>query len=232
MENKISIIIPVYNEAEILEESLHQIRSKISAENDVGEILLIDGGSTDNSIKIAQEIDGIQLIHSPKGRPIQMNIGAQKANFDILYFLHIDSYPPKNFDQYIIQEIQKGNLAGCFRMKFRSQHPWMKLIGWLTRFSFRSCRGGDQSQFITKDLFNVIGGYNEDFLIYEDQLLISQLYQRNQFVVIPKWLSTSARRFEEVGILKLQLIFWKIYFMKWLGKSSEAIIAYYNSKAN
>ncbi len=195
----------------------------------MGEILLIDGGSTDKSLEIAKSISGITVLSSPKGRPIQMNFGAKSANFEVLYFLHIDSHPPKNFDALIIQEVKRGNLAGCFRMKFRSQHPWLKFIGWLTRFKLRACRGGDQSQFITKDLFYAIGGYNEEFLIYEDQLLISELYTRKEFVVIPKWLTTSARRFEEVGVFNLQLIFWKVYYMRLKGRSAGEIYKYYQS---
>lgn len=228
--DKISIIIPVYNEAEILSESLQKIRNQISKTNHVGEILLVDGGSTDQTVDVAKKMKGIQLIHSKKGRPIQMNFGAKHAQFEVLYFLHIDSYPPKNFDQLIINEISKGHLAGCFRMKFRSHHPWLILISWLTIFNSQACRGGDQSQFITQELFFEIGGYPEDYLIYEDQILINQLYQRQQFKVIPHWLTTSARRFEEVGVWRLQLIFWKIYWLKWSGKSPNEIYQYYQSK--
>jgi len=67
-------------------------------------------------------------------------------------------------------------------MKFKSTHWWLRLAGWFTKFNWRACRGGDQSQFIIKDLFNEIGGYDETYTIYEDNILISELYERKQFV--------------------------------------------------
>ena len=81
-----------------------------------------------------------------------MNAGAKAATGSILYFLHADSFPPKNFDQHIINEVEKGNSAGCFRLKFDSNHWWLRLASWLTQFRWRACRGGDQSQFITKKI--------------------------------------------------------------------------------
>ena len=108
------------------------------------------------------------------------------ANGEIFYFLHADSFPPKNFDQLIINEVKKGNKAGCFRMQFDSNHWWLRLASWLTQFHWRACRGGDQSQFITRELFDEIGGYDENYIIYEDNILINELYTRNEFVVINK----------------------------------------------
>ena len=86
-----------------------------------------------------------------------MNAGASVAKGEILYFLHADSFPPEGYDQYIIDEVAKGNDAGCFRMRFDSNHWWLRLASWLTQFSWRACRGGDQSQFITKKLFEELG---------------------------------------------------------------------------
>jgi hypothetical protein len=157
-----------------------------------------------------------------------MNLGAKSSTGNMLYFLHADSFPPKNFDQLIINEVQKGHIAGCFKMKFDSNHWWLKLASWLTQFSWRACRGGDQSQFITKDLFNKIGGFDERFTVYEDNDLINKLYEMNQFVVIQEWITTSARRYNTNGILKLQYHFWMIYIKKWFGASSDELLNYYN----
>ena len=81
----------------------------------------------------------------------------------MLYFLHADSVPPKNFDQYILDAIHKGSKAGCFKMKFDSSHWWLKLAGWFTQFNWKSCRGGDQSLFVDKKAFENLGGFNEGF---------------------------------------------------------------------
>lgn len=219
----LSIIIPVLNEEENLKVLLPYLKNNSF---DINEIIVVDGGSIDASVKVAENESAI-LIRSEKGRAKQMNAGAEIATSKILYFLHADSFPPKGFDQYIIDEVKKGNKAGCFQMRFDHKHWWLRLASWLTKFSWRVCRGGDQSQFITRSLFDEIGGYDESYIIYEDNILINELYKRKLFVVIPHWLTTSARRYEEAGIWKLQYHFWAIYVKKWFGASAEDIHRYY-----
>jgi rSAM/selenodomain-associated transferase 2 len=226
----LSIIIPVYNEAEVIEANLKQIQSRISKAKLVSEIIVIDGGSIDDTFEKAKSVEGIQVYKSQKGRPRQMNFGADKAIGKVLYFLHIDSIPPQNFDKFIMSSIKNGHEAGCFKMKFRSNHPWLKFVGWLTKFKARSCRGGDQSLFISASLFEKVGGYDENFLIYEDHEILKPIYEQTNFEVIQQWISTSARRFEEKGILRLQLLFWVIYFKKWLGANADELYRYYETK--
>jgi hypothetical protein len=88
-------------------------------------------------------MSNVALIQSEKGRAIQMNVGAKAATGNILYFLHCDSLP-RHFDR-IIDTVQNGNQAGCFRMKFDYRHPVLMISQWFTRFNHISCRGGDQS---------------------------------------------------------------------------------------
>ncbi|MDO6760925.1 TIGR04283 family arsenosugar biosynthesis glycosyltransferase [Tamlana sp. 2_MG-2023] len=231
MSSQISIIIPVLNEAPFIRKLLEHLLDNASAEN-ITEILVVDGGSTDETPQIVQAFSEgpITYLHSEKGRAKQMNFGAKQANGDILYFLHADSFPPKYFDTFILAEVQKGHEAGCFRMQFDSQHWWLKLASWLTQFSWRACRGGDQSQFITKSLFRDIGGFDERYIIYEDNMLINALYARKQFVVINKKLQTSARCYEEHGVWKIQYIYWSVYVKKWFGASAEELHQFYLSR--
>ena len=112
-------------------------------------------------------------------------------------------------------------------MKFDCNHWWLQLAGWLTQFKWRACRGGDQSQFITKELFQELGCFNEQFTVYEDNDLINKLYLQKEFVVIQKWITTSARRYETNGVWKLQYHFWTIYVKKWFGASADDLYAYY-----
>jgi len=223
---KISIIIPILNEAETISALIEHLIQNSSREN-ISEIIIVDGGSTDDSMKLVSELSEVTLLSSEKGRAKQMNTGAKAAEGDILYFLHADSFPPKNFDQLIINEFKKGNQAGCFRMKFNSDHWWLKLAGWLTKFNWRACRGGDQSQFITKDLFRELKGFDERYIIYEDNDLINKLYAKKQFVVIQEWLTTSSRKYEKYGIWKLQYHFWVIYIKKWFGAAPSELFQYY-----
>lgn len=222
----LSIIIPILNEEATIGKLLVHLKKNSSKEN-ISEIIVVDGGSRDNSESIVKPFDDVTFIISEKGRAKQMNVGAKNAKGNILYFLHADSFPPKHFDQFIFDEVKNGNLAGCFKMKFDSTHWWLKLAGWLTQFRWRACRGGDQSQFITKELFNQIGGFDERFMVYEDNDFINKLYERKQFVVIQHWLTTSARRYEANGVWTLQYYFWMIYIKKWFGASAENLQSYY-----
>ncbi|WP_347924155.1 glycosyltransferase family 2 protein [Pontimicrobium sp. SW4] len=257
---KISIIIPILNEAETIEKLLNHLIKNSSKQN-IAEIIVVDGGSTDGSQNIVlpfitssnserseefyREVNqkgldtfpqsentrpNIILLNSQKGRAKQMNTGSKITTGNILYFLHADSFPPKDFDQHIINEVVKGNRSGCFRLQFDHNHWWLRLASWLTQFRWRACRGGDQSQFITKTLFDEIGGFDENYIIYEDNILINELYKRKQFTVINKKLITSARRYEKYGIWKIQYHFWMIYIKKWFGASAEELHIYYSKK--
>lgn len=228
----ISTIIPVLNEASGIERLLAHLLKNVSNKFD-NEIVIVDGGSSDETCEIVKRFchknssAHIKLIHSLKGRAKQMNAGAQHATSDILYFLHADSFPPKNFDLLIEREVKKDNSAGCFKMKFDNNHWWLQLAGWLTRFNWRACRGGDQSQFITRTLFDEIGGYDESYIIYEDNILLNELYARNKFVVIPHEIISSARLYETRGVWYVQYHFWSIYVKKWLGADADELFDYY-----
>jgi len=260
MNHQISIIIPVLNEETCIGKLLEHLLVNSSAKN-ISEIIVVDGGSSDNTINIVKafsnftRIDNkevfsyidnknlgnksistevsktpINILDSEKGRAKQMNLGVKSATGDILYFLHADSLPPKCFDTLIIKEVEKGNQAGCFRMQFESKHWWLRLASWLTKFRWRACRGGDQSQFITRMLFKDIDGFDENYIIYEDNILINELYARKQFVVINKKLKSSARMYRKHGVWKLQYFYWSIYVKKWFGADSDALYDYYKKK--
>jgi len=224
---KIAIIIPVLNESDTIGSLITHLINNASPSN-ISDIIIVDGGSTDGSQDIIASFKNVRLINSDKGRAKQMNLGTKQAKGDILYFLHADSFPPKDYDKFILKEFNNGNKAGCFRMQFDSNHWWLRLASWLTQFSWRACRGGDQSQFISRKLFDAIGGYDENYIIYEDNILINELYKRHEFVVINNKIRTSARLYKKIGVWKVQYHFWTIYVKKWFGASADDMLAYYN----
>jgi len=233
---KISIIIPILNEAATIRKLLCHLINTVHSKENIQEIIVVDGGSSDdsrekvNSFATHETEVLVTLINSKKGRAVQLNTGAKNATGDILYFLHADSYPPKHFDQNIIEEVIKGNKAGCFRMKFDYNHWWLRFLSWLTQFQSKRCRGGDQSQFITRQLFDHIDGYDESYIVYEDNELVDRLFAINEFVIIPDYVITSARRYREIGVWTLQYHFFNIHMRRWLGASSEDLYHYYKKR--
>lgn len=226
--SKISVIIPIYNEAKTIAKLIHYLYKSSSKEN-IDEIIVVDGGSTDSSVEIVSKFKNILLLHSEKGRAKQMNLAANTATGSILYFLHADCFPPIDFDKLIINELENGNFTGCFYMKFDSSHWWLKIASWFTKFSWPICRGGDQSLFIKKSLFHELGGYDVNYIIYEDNVLINKLYQKGKFKIIQKPLLTSARLYEKHGVFKLQYHFFVIHLKYWFGASAKSLHHYYSN---
>jgi rSAM/selenodomain-associated transferase 2 len=224
--NKVSIVIPVFNEVSSISKLVSYLESNVFRKEAI-EIIAVDGGSTDGSQDEIRTNSNVKLIQAEKGRAIQMNVGAKVASGNILYFLHCDSFPPQHFDRIINETVKKGSQAGCFRMKFDYGHPVLMISQWFTRFNHISCRGGDQSLFITKELFEEIKGFDEKFIIYEDNEIVSRLYAKKQFIVIPDYIVTSARRYQQNGVWRLQYHFSIIHLKRRLGHSTESMLQYY-----
>ncbi|MDF4220692.1 TIGR04283 family arsenosugar biosynthesis glycosyltransferase [Maribacter huludaoensis] len=221
----ISIIIPVLNEEKYIKDVLFAI-SNNAVSNRIKEILVVDGGSTDRTVANAQK-HGAMVINSNRGRAKQMNLGATKATGDVLYFLHVDSLPPKGFDRAILNEINQGFEVGCFQMRFNSNSPFLKFFSWCTRINHQICRGGDQSLFITRELFNQLDGFNESYIVYEDNEFIQRVYKLKPFKVISSSVTTSARRYEERGMIRLQYHFGMIHLKHRLGANPKDLYQYY-----
>lgn len=221
----ISIIIPVLNEAAYIKAVLVAI-SENSGSDRISEVLVVDGGSVDNTPAIALQF-GATVISSEKGRAIQMNLGAKRASGELLYFLHVDSLPPKNFDLAILKAFETGHEVGCFEMRFNSNSRFLKFFGWCTKINHELCRGGDQSLFISKKLFKEAKGFNENYIIYEDNEFIQRIYKLKPFTIIPAKVTTSARRYEEHGKLKLQWHFAMIHARHYLGAKPGTLYRYY-----
>lgn len=225
---QISIIIPALNEEVSIGRIIAYLKAKSSKKN-IKEIIIVDGGSTDKTVAIASEHQ-VKIVRSPKGRAKQMNLGAQHASGAILYFLHVDTLPPPHFDSNIIEAYKAGDQAGCFQMKFDSQSPFLNFFAWFTRFNYKLCRGGDQSLFISKILFEKSGGFNEAYIIYEDNEFIGRIYELTSFKVISRPVKTSARRYEEHNKIRLQYHFGMIHLKNYLGAGPEQLYDYYKRK--
>ena len=217
-----SIIIPTYNEADQIAQTI----SKINAATCLHEIeiIVVDGNSTDNSINIARQCGATVIESDCKGRGAQMNKGASVARYEILYFLHADSIPPNNFTAQILKACDSGMNSGCFRLQFDHKHWFLQANAWFTRFDVNAIRFGDQSLFVTKNVFKKAGGFREDLLMMEDQEIIHRLKQHGQFKVMNDFVITSARKYLDNGVYRMQGIFFRLWMMYYLGYSQEKML--------
>lgn len=219
---RVSVIIPTYNEEENIATTIKTIRNH--GENQIHEIIVADGCSQDKTVERAKS-GGIQVLKSPqKGRAIQMNYGAEYAEGEILYFLHADSLPPEGFTSQIKNAIQNGHNAGCFQLAFDRDHVLLNFYAWCTRFDIDAFRFGDQSLFITRAAFQKIGGFREDHIVMEDNEIISRIKQQFSFKILDGRVITSARKYEQVGIVKLQLLFALIFILYYLGVEQAKLV--------
>lgn len=222
----ISVIIPTFNEAAQIEATIIKLRQH-DEDNFIVEIIIADGGSTDNTILLAEQM-GARIAKAPnKGRAAQMNFGAGMATGSILYFLHADTIPPPKFSTDIMSCMQNNFGAGCFRLAFDKDHWFLKANCWFTRFDINAFRFGDQSLFADIEIFKKSGGFSEKMLVLEDQEFINRIRKITRFTIIKKPVITSARKYIENGIYKTQVIFFIIYSMYRLGYSQQKLISTY-----
>lgn len=221
---KISIIVPTYNESAVIVELLNYLSDH--AEDSVGEIFVVDGNSSDDTVQKVRDAGYQCLISAEKGRAAQMNLGAKLTSCDILYFVHADSLPPKTYVSDILKEIKKGAESGCYRFKFNTNHPLLKINGWFTRFDSLMCRGGDQTLFIKRGVFEELNGF-KNYAIMEDFDMIQRLRERNTFQIIPKDVVVSARKYDKNNYLKVNFINLVIFTMYYLGTSQNTMVHVY-----
>jgi len=225
---KISIIIPALNEEDQIGELITYLYNNSTSKH-IAEILVVDGGSNDNTVSLAKKT-GATVYKSEMGRAKQMNYGVKMAKGEILYFLHADTFPSKNFDQHIVNAISHNQEAGCFQMKFDSDNWALHFFAWFTRYNHMICRGGDQSLFISKELFKKTKGFNEDYIVFEDNEFIGRIYQKTNFKILPYHVRTSARKYRKLGVFKLQYHFGVIHLKNYLGAGPDKLYDYYKRK--
>jgi rSAM/selenodomain-associated transferase 2 len=217
-----SIIIPTYNEADSIAGTIAAVHAANGRHP--AEIIVADGGSTDDTLAIAHAGGATTLACRRKGRAAQMNEGAAAARGDTLYFLHADSVPPQGFTDHIGEACRRGVVSGCFRLAFDWDHWFLRANAWFTRFNVNAVRFGDQSLFVRREVFHKAGGFREDLLMMEDQEIIHRLRRHGRFAVLPAKVVTSARKYRDNGVYRMQGIFYRIWALYYLGWSQEQLL--------
>lgn len=201
---KISVIVPIYNEEKTIEALLGQLRPLRRS----CEILLVDGGSTDRTLQLITP--EFRVIHSPKGRANQMNLGAKKSQGDVLFFLHCDSELPKR-PLAEIRLVMKDYRAGCFGIAFHSRHFFMWTCRVISnhRIKDRKVMFGDQGIFMTRELFFQAGMFPELPIMEDYQLSLTLKEMGVKLGIAKHRIYTSDRRFPKKTIPMLRVM-WKM----------------------
>ena len=194
---KISVIIPTLNEASVLRGTLQKLKRGINLE-----MIVVDGGSRDDTVPIAKEYTKKVFLSSP-GRARQMNEGARHAEGEVLLFLHADSRIAAGGIGKIIPALAGlPAVGGAFQLSFDTRNLLIRLIARLANLRTRLTRVpyGDQGIFITKNVFQKIGGY-PDIPMMEDVALAVRMKKEGKIALLKEKIVTSPRRWEKEGVL-------------------------------
>lgn len=224
---KISIVIPAFNEENNLCKLLPWLQEHSAGI--VKEVIVVDGGSSDKTLKIAEQYGAVALLSPKKGRAAQMNFGAKNASSEILYFLHADTFPPENFADLILASIKKKCAAGSFKLNFDDGHPLLKFYASFTSMRSILVRFGDQSLFVRKEIFEQSGGFNENLIVMEDQDIFWRLKKLGRLAIIKTPVVTSAQKYRENGVIRLQFIFTLIFLLYYAGASQKTLVHLYKN---
>jgi len=202
--NCLSIIIPTLNEPKIIEQAVKQFVNHPRSAN--FEVIVVDCSPNDNTLKAAEAAGAKVIKCDKKGRAKQMNTGAILAKHSCLYFVHADVQVPEDFDLAIEQAMSEGYKVGCFQSQFNKNSKIAQWIMAFSKYNLLFCRGGDQTMFIQKQLFNKMSGFDESFTIMEDFDFARRIMkQKINFYVIPQSVTISSRKFENNSFLRVQL---------------------------
>lgn len=210
---KISAIIPVINEASRLATAIHR-----AWESGVDEVLVVDGGSTDGSLEIARQANCI-LAASEIGRGRQQNAGAQVASGDVLLFLHADTWLEANVCQRMRDQFESGEMFfGGFLQQIEAPAPIYRWIekGNALRVKWRGLVYGDQAIFVSRRLFERVGGFPDEPLM-EDLILSRRLKQVCHPQLLPGPLHVDARRWQKKGPLRQSIRNWWLVTLFYCG---------------
>ncbi len=202
--HRICAIVPVIDEEERIEAVLTALRGE-----EIEEVIVVDGGSRDRSRAIAERYADRVLVETG-GLAKQLNGGASEANGDVLLFLYADSTVPRGLRTAIERTLVDPNcLGGAFRLGFDGDSGVFRVIAWGANLRTRLGIGpfGDQGIFVRRSGFESVGGYREDCLL-EDLDLVRRLRRRGSIRVQRETMTTSSRRWRTDGVVRTALRHW------------------------
>ncbi|MBA2114174.1 TIGR04283 family arsenosugar biosynthesis glycosyltransferase [Bremerella alba] len=227
--NRLSIVIPTLNEAERLADTLQFVRSRCVSESDL-EVIVADGGSTDDTAEIASE-NQAKVVVCNRGRGIQMNAGAAIASGETLLFLHADAQLPVRYDD-IIQNMLRGKaVAGAFRLQIDHDTPGLRMVARLANLRSRMLQRpyGDQGLFLRSQTFYELGGFR-NWPLMEDFEFVQRLRKRGPIGLANDAMTVSARRWQKRGVVQTTCLNQAIVLAWRIGISPQRLATWYRGK--
>ncbi len=220
---KISIVIPVLNEANAIGDVLAQVGKACAVE-----VIVVDGGSHDETVTLAQSM-GVKVISATAGRANQMNAGAAVATGEILLFLHADTRLPNEFATLVRQALQDPKtVAGAFELQIDAQMRGLRAIEAMVNLRSRllSLPYGDQGIFLKSSIFRKLGGF-PNLPIMEDFEFMRRLRTLGKVTIVPASVLTSGRRWQKLGVVKTTALNQMAIVAYLLGVSPHRILRWY-----
>lgn len=208
MSRSISVVIPTLNEAAELPESLRRIQLV----PEIKEVVLADGGSRDDTVKLA-EAAGCLVVNAEPGRGRQLRAGAARATGEVLLFLHADTWTPPHAGRALLDCLARpGVVAGGFYKVFRDPPNWLvrgsRFKCWWRLIVARRVMA-DQGIFLRRETLVQIGGVPEVPLMEEFELC-RRLRPLGRLALAHATVQTSARKFARLGVLRTYLLMWRV----------------------
>jgi len=223
---RVSIVVPVLNEAE----NLGSLLSHLAPLRTRGhEVIVVDGGSEDGTFEIAAANADCAL-RAPRGRAVQLNAGASKASGEVLLFLHADTRLPPHADRLLVDALA-GHSWGRFDVTIDSELPVLAMVAAMMNLRSRltGIATGDQAMFMRRDVYLNAGGF-PPIALMEDIEMSSRLLRSGRPACLRARVTTSARRWESAGVLRTILLMWQLRLMHFFGADPVGLARRYRDR--
>lgn len=217
----VSVIIPALNEEASIAPAM---ASAVGAH----EVIVVDGGSSDATRDVVRAA-GHRLLQSTRGRGVQLNVGAEAADGDVLLFLHADTQLPVHFVHDVLSCLTTDDADwGRFDLRFNAGGPLIRLIAHLIcwRSRLTNVATGDQAIFVRRDVFEEIGAFRERQL-FEDIDLCRRLRRGRRMAIPARPVITSSRRWRQDGAIRTSLLMWTLKLAYLAGVPSDRLARVY-----
>jgi rSAM/selenodomain-associated transferase 2 len=218
----LSVVIPTLDEGGRIEAAL------TSASAPGVEVLVVDGGSRDDTVARAERA-GARVLTSPPGRARQLDVGARAASGDVLLFLHADTVLPVGYDAAVRRALEDPAVSGgAFRFRFERHSVALRIVEWGARLRVALFRlpYGDQALFLRRPVLESLGGVPQ-VPIMEDLDLVRGMRSAGRLALLSLPAVTSARRYEARGALRTMLRNWAAAAAWAFGADRTRVAAWY-----